>query len=433
LYPAGESENSLIVDLVVRNVRVEKCDPLQQIAVQAGKIVACGRQLDYTGVSEVDAGGRLILPGFVDSHVHLDIALVNDMQKPGRQILYTSQKEMMADMEARKKAFTKQDIIYRAETLLDMAVRHGVTAVRAQCHIDPEVGLHHLEALLEVKQRVVSRITLQIVAFPNQELLRADTLSLFENAFTMGADVMGCAPLHDEDRFRHMDVALELAAKYHVDLDVHADLTLPQVVDVDGLDVVTLARKILSGGYQGRVCAGHLSALDSLSQADASKVIDLIREANISVISLPDLYRLGRTDTQHVRRGLTRVKEMLQAGVNVCFASNNTRDCLRPYGNMNPLEEALILSYGAHMDEVGQLESLIQMATTNAARAIGLTSYGLNPGDNADFILLAASSPSAAIINQSEVSHVFKAGQLLVENQRTCIWHVPTHYPTMIL
>jgi len=423
----------LIVDLVVRNVRLGKFDQLQQIAVQAGKIAACGSLLDLTGVSEVDAGGRLILPGFIDSHVHLDIALVNDMRISGRQKPYTSQKEMMADMEARKKVFTKEDIMLRAETLLDMAVRHGVTALRAQCHIDPEVGLRHLEALLEVKQRVASRLTLQIVAFPNQELLREDTLSLFENAFAMGADVMGCAPLHDVDRRRHIDVAMDMAAKYQVDLDVHADLALLQVAEVDELDVVILARKILATGFQGRVCAGHVSALDSLPQSEAMQVIDLIREANISVISLPDLYRLGRADTQHVRRGLTRVKEMLQAGVNVCFASNNTRDCLRPYGNMNPLEEALILSYGAHMDEVGQLETLIEMTTTNAARAIGLTSYGLNPGDNADFILLAASSLSAAIINQSEVSHVFKAGQLLVENQRTCIWHVPTHYPTMIL
>lgn len=429
----GVSENSLIVDLVVRNVRLGKFDQLQQIAVQAGKIVACDSLLDTTGVSEVDAGGRLILPGFIDSHVHLDIALVNDMRKPGRQNPYASQKEMMADMEARKKAFTKEDIILRSETLLDMAVRHGVTALRAQCHIDPEVGLRHLEALLEVKQRVAERITLQIVAFPNKELLHTDTLSLFEDAFAMGADVMGCAPLHDEDRLRHIDVAMDMAAKYHVDLDVHADLALPHVVEVDELDVVILARKILSSGYQGRVCAGHVSALDSLPQTEAKQVIELIREANISVISLPDLYRLGRADTQHVRRGLTRVKEMLQAGVNVCFASNNTRDCLRPYGNMNPLEEALILSYGAHMDEVSQLETLIEMATINAARAIGLTSYGLNVGDDADFILLAASSSSAAIINQSEVSHVFKAGQLLVENQRTCIWHIPTHYPTMIL
>ncbi len=420
----------MIVDLVVKNIRLDKFDQPQQMAVQAGKILAYGSQLDYTADCEIDARGNLMLPGFVDSHVHLDIALVNDFHKPGRQIPYSSQKELMADMEARKKSFTKDDIILRAETLLDMAVRHGVSAVRAQCHIDPEIGLSHLEALLEVKQRVAQRITLQLVAFPDKELLRSDTLNLFEDAFSMGAEVMGCAPLHDEDRFTHIDVALDLAAKYNVDLDVHADLTLPEVVDADELDVVYLARKILAGGYQGRVCVGHVSALDSLPQDEAKMVIDLLREAQISVISLPDLYRLGRTDTQHVRRGLTRVKEMLQAGVNVCFASNNTRDCLRPYGNMNPLEEALILSYGAHMDEVEQLETLIQMATTNAARAIGLSSYGLNPGDNADFILVAAPSPSAAIINQAEISHVFKSGKLLVENQRTSQWYVPTHYPS---
>jgi cytosine/creatinine deaminase len=421
-----------MVDLLIKNIHMMDSNAVEMMAVTNGKISARGKLLDLEADQLMDGGGSLLIPGFVDSHVHLDIGLVNDMLHPGRVNAYVSQSQMMADMEAHKAAFTKENIIQRAEQLLDMAVRHGVTAVRAQCHVDPEAGLKHLEALLEVKQRMSSRISLQIVAFPDKQLLRPETLAYMEDALRLGADVMGCAPLHDADRFAHIDAALDLAMKHDVDLDVHADLALPYTVDADDTDVVYLSRRVIERGYQGRVCAGHVSALDSLSREAAQDVIELIRQAGISVISLPDLYRLGRTDTQHVRRGLTRVKELLHAGVNVCFASNNVRDCLRPYGNMNPLEEALILSYGAHMDEVMQLEILMRMATWNGAKAIGLAAYGLQLGNRADFCLVNAPSASAAIVNQAEVSHVFKNGQLLVENQRNTIWHMPNSFPVLM-
>ena len=136
------------------------------------------------------------------------------------------------------------------------------------------------------------------------------------------------------------------------------------------------------------------------------------------MISQPDLYRLGREDAQHVRRGLPPVKQLLAAGVNVAYASNNVRDAFRPTGNFDLLEEGLVLAYGAHMDSVDELETLLKMSTYNAARLMGLENYGLEKGCQADIVVLDAPSPSAAIVGQAEKLYVFKAGNLVAQNDR---------------
>jgi cytosine deaminase len=294
--------------------------------------------------------------------------------------------------------------------------------MRAQCHVDTEVGLKHLEALLSVKDKYAGRIDLQIVAFPQQGLLRnKGTLDLFREAFRAGADVMGCASNLEQNPARgsfkkHIDTALALAVEMDVDLDAHVDLGLPELVELDDLETAYLARRALECGYRGRVTAGHVCALDSAKPAVVERAIELIREAQISVISQPDMYRLGRDDVSHVRRGLTRVSQLLAAGVNVCFASNNVRDGYRPMGNFDLLEEALILAYGAHMDTIDDLNLLVSMGTTNAARALRLEGYGIAPGCSADLVVLDAFSPSAAVVGQAEKLFVFKAGRLVAAN-----------------
>ena len=307
---------------------------------------------------------------------------------------------------------------------MELASRHGVTAVRAQCHVDTVIGLKHVEALQAVKEKYADRVTLQIVTFPQQGFRRnPGTMDLMREAFKNGADVVGCAsnldfdPSGKVDFRKHIDTAFDLAMEMDVDLDIHADLGIPEQVALEDLEVVYTARRAIETGFQGRVAAGHVCALGSASPEVAQQAIERIAAADISVISQPDLYRLGRDDTQNVRRGLTRVKELLEAGVNVTFASNNVRDALRPMGNLNPLEEALILSYGAHMDTIEEFKTLMKMSTYNGAQALRLQDYGLKPGCNADLVVLNAPSPSAAIIGQAEKSYVFKAGRLMAASK----------------
>jgi cytosine/creatinine deaminase len=405
-----------MIDLLLRDATLPDGSLHVDVAVDAGVIIDRGSDLAYAARQALDLQGRLLTPGFIESHVHLDIALMNSWQTPGRPTPFRSPRELNVAVEQRRKAFTRQDIEQRAGQALELASHHGVTAMRAQCQVDPEIGLKHLEALQSVKERYADRVALQIVAFPQQGLLcNPKTLDLFREVFRCGADVMGAAANLDQgiDFKSHLDAAFRLALDMGVDLDVHADLSIPDRVELDDLEVVHLARRTIEYGYEGRVTAGHVCALDSAVPEVAQQAIELIREAQLNVVSQPDLYRLGREDDHHVRRGLTRVKALLAAGVNVAYASNNVRDAFRPLGNFDLLEEALILAYGAHLDTVDELNTLLQMSTMNAAKALRLKGYGLEQSCAADFVVLDAPSPSAAIVDQAENPFVFKAGRLM--------------------
>jgi cytosine deaminase len=412
-----------MIDLILRNANLQDGTEHIDVAIDDGVLIDRGPELDYPARQELDLKGRLLIPGFIEPHVHLDIALMNPWSQPGRQEEFRLLSDLNETLERRRRAFTQHDIERRAGAALELASRHGVTHLRAQCHLDTEVGLEHLEALLRVKEGYAGRVTIQIVAFPQQGFLRnPGTHDLFREAFRIGADVMGCASNLDYDEAgsvdfkRHIDTAFDLAMEFDVDLDIHADLGIPQSVGLEDLEITHIARKTIETGYQGRVTAGHVCALGSATPEVAQQVIQLIQEAGISVVSQPDLYRLGRQDTHNVRRGLTRVKEMLAAGVNVTYASNNVRDALRPMGNFDPLEEALILSYGAHMDTIQEFNTLMKMSTYFGAQALGLQDYGLEPGCFADLVVLDAASPSAAIVGQVEKNYVFKAGRLMASS-----------------
>lgn len=416
--------DKVVIDLILRNACVKGAEASLDIAVDNGLILDRSSGLNYIARQEIDLAGRLLIPGFVESHVHLDIALMNPWARPGRPEPYVSHYGLNDALERRRREFTSEDIERRAGAALELASRHGVTALRAQCHVDTEIGLKHVEALQQIKEAYAGRVTVQIVTFPQQGLLRhPGSIDLFREAFRAGADVMGCASNLDRDTSGkvdvkgHIDAALNLAMELDVDLDIHADLSIPETVELDDLEVVYVARRAMETGYQGRVTAGHVCALDSALPEVAEQAIEIIKEAGVSVVSQPDLYRLGREDKHHVRRGLTRVKQLLAAGVNVTYASNNVRDALRPVGNFDLLEEALILSYGAHMDTVEELDTLLDMSTYNAARALRLPDYGLEPGCHADMVVLDAPSPSAAIAGQVEKHYVFKAGRLMAASK----------------
>jgi cytosine/creatinine deaminase len=413
-----------MIDLLIRNAVVQDSESPLDFAVNHGVFVGRGIGLADSAAQVLDLGERLLIPGFVESHIHLDIALMNNWDRPGRGKPFRSPVELNETMEQRRKNFTCEEIEERASRAVQLACRHGVTAMRAQCHVDPEVGLRHLEALMAVREKFRDQMTLQIVAFPQQGFFsKPGSLDLFVRAFQRGADVMGCASNLERGTgvsFRqHIDTALDLAIEMDVDLDLHADLGIPPSAGLDDLEIVHAARRVIERGYHGRVTAGHLCALDSATPDVAKEAIALIREAQINVISQPDMYRLGREDTIHVRRGLTRVKQLLEAGVNVAYASNNVRDAFRPLGNFDLLEEGVVLAYGAHMDSVNELDLLLKMSTYNAAEALRLKGYGLQVGCQADFVVLDAPSPSAAIVGQAEKLYVYKAGRLVAQNQRT--------------
>lgn len=420
-----------MVDLLIKNVLPFTLNGPCDLAVQNGTITDIGKDLDIPAKRTLQGEGRLLTPGFIESHIHLDIALTNDETTPGRPAPYISHYGLNDALEERRAKFTREDIVHRATEAMKRASRHGVTAMRAQCHIDRQVGLSHLEALCEARRICSDFMTLQIVTFPQQGLINhPENRSLFLQAFQKGADIMGGAPNLDRDKngttdFRsHIDMVFEIADAAGVDIDVHTDLGLVDRIQVSDLETIYLAEKTIEYEYQGRVTAGHAATLGCLSPEDTSRALNIIRSAGINIVSQPDLYRLGREDKSQTRRGLTRVKELLGTGVNVTLASNNVRDVLRPMGNFDLLEEALILAYGGHMDTVEELNLLLEMITFNAAQALRLEAYGLTAGSKADLVILDCQSASEAIVGQAEKSMVIKDGTLIWENQRSTKSHV---------
>lgn len=412
-----------MVDILLKNASLSGVSTKIDLAIENGTLIKIGCNLNDEASKVFDLSGNIVIPGFVESHLHLDIALMNPFEHPGRPASFRSPVELNNAMEERRRQFTPDDIEYRAGRAIEMASRHGVTAIRAQCQVDPEIGLKHVEALVKVREKYRDRVTLQIVAFPQQGLLQQPKmLVLLREAFNIGADLMGSSCNLDplvasvSDKKKYIDLAFKIAMDQGVDFDVHSDLGIPDQIGLDELEVVHLANRTIEYGYQGRVTAGHVCALGSAEPDVAEKAIALIREANINVVSQPDMYRLGREDQKNVRRGLTRVKQLLAAGVNVTFASNNVRDAYRPLGNFDLLEEGLVLSYGAHMDAVSELETLMRMCTYNAAKALRLSNYGLEVGDRADLVVLNAHSLSAAMVGQVEKLFVFKNGILVAAN-----------------
>lgn len=409
-----------MAEILIKNCRLADHQQITNLLINNGKIAAIAPELDCQAHTIIDGGDKLLLPGFIESHIHLDIALMNDDSLPGRPEPYLSHYGLNDSMERRRRRFIHKDIKDRAVRAMQLASSHGVTAMRAQCHIDREVGLKHLNALLAAKEQCKGIMELQIVGFPQQGLTNhPENVPLFKEALQSGLDVMGAAPNLDRhpdgsiDFRLHIDTALKLAMEFDCDLDVHADLTIPDTISLDELEAVYLARQTIKYNYQGRVSAGHLCGLGSAEPEVADRAIDIIKEAELHVVSQPDLYRLGRDDTKHVRRGLTRVKELLNRGINVSFASNNVRDALRPMGNFNLLEEGLILAYGAHMDTIEELNTLITMCTDNPAKILGLDGYGIQEGCDADLVLLDCTSPSEAIISQAGKLCIIKNGHLV--------------------
>ncbi len=239
-----------MVDLLLQNGNLPDGSASVDLAINGGVIVARGPGLEFQANQIFDLAGKLVVPGFVEPHVHLDIALMNSSDKPGRPEPFVSLSGLNEAVERKRKDFTEEDIRQRASRSVGMASRHGVTALRAQCHVDLEIGLKHLEALLDVKQKVQDIVALQIVTFPQQGLLQhPGTLDLFREAFRLGADVMGCASNLDQGiSFKdHIDAALALAQEFDVDFDIHADLGIPDRVGLAELEVVYTARRVVEG------------------------------------------------------------------------------------------------------------------------------------------------------------------------------------------
>ncbi len=395
-----------MAERMLRRARVLSED-LVDIGIANGKITALGPNLSTPAKEGWDLAGRLVIPGFVDAHVHLDKTL-----SLGRKGLENESGTLLEAIERWgevKGTFSRADYLERATKAVHLALSHGTTATRTHVDIGPEVKLTGLEALLELKEAVSGKFTLQIVALGHMGL-DAEQDELMKAAMDLGADFVGGAPALAPDPDRAVKAALDLAEQSGKPLDLHIDETDDPAMRT----LETLADEAIQRGLQGRVTAGHCVSLDAMPKDEAQRIIDKVAQADINIITLPsaNLVLQGRSDTNRVRRGLTRVKDLLAAGVNVCAASDNVQDPFNPFGNYDLLWLANLAAHAAHLTGATERRTVWDLVTLNPAKTLGLN-YGLRKGCDADFVVLESQEVSASLAQIPPRRAVFKQGTLV--------------------
>ncbi|MGI0080363.1 MAG: amidohydrolase family protein [Nitrososphaerales archaeon] len=399
------------MDLVVRNARLMDLEGLWEISVESGTVKHVSRSLPKSSGEEIDGEGGLLLPTFIEPHVHLDKILLGEELKEA-----TSIPEARELVKEAKKKFTVDNVRARMERAIPWAVQNGVTEVRTHIDVDSIAKLASVEATLKVRKKYEKVIDVQIVAFPQEGLIRdSQALELVRKALELGCDVVGGMPEGEssiEDARRHIDLMIELAQEKGLAIDVHCDV-LPF-----GKNIEYYAAQSLKSGLGERSTADHLIALSYYDDSYASRIIDLIKKASMNVVTNPcTMMTSGATDRTPTGRGITRVKELLRAGVNVAFGSDNIVDPYNPLGDFNPLSNGFLLAYGAQLSLLSDLESIVKMPTLNSSKILGLRDYGIRAGCKADFNIFREKSVRELLRNHGRPRYVFKNGNKISENQ----------------
>jgi cytosine deaminase len=384
------------------------------VGCRGGVIAEIGRLAGRPAGRIVACAGRALTPGLVDSHIHLDKALLSD-RAPSVE---GSLAEALRVTAAAKRRFTVDDIRARARRILDLAVAHGTIAMRSHVEVDPIVGLMGLDALLPLKEEYAPAIDLQLCAFAQEGILQSPgTEALLGEALRGGADLVGGCPYNDSDALAQIDIVFRLAREFDVDADFHVDF----FDEPEHLHVRYIAEQAIRHGWQGRVAVGHASELAALPPPELDGLIALIREAGLGVIVLPatDLYLMGRKDAKNARRGLAPAKRLLAAGVPVAAATNNVRNAFTPVGTADPALMGFLVSVGCHMGTRRDLLDAFAMLTDHPARILRRTGYGIGVGCRADLVIWDAERAEDIVATMAPRRLVVKSGRVTVEHEHT--------------
>ena len=382
------------------------------LLVQDGRIAAVGPQLPAPeGVEVIDAQGFLLTPPFVDSHFHMDATLSYGLPRVNRSGTLLEGIALWGEL---KPLLTQEALVERALAYCDWAVAKGLLAIRS--HVDVcDDRLLAVEALLHVKERVKPYLDLQLVAFPQDGVLRSpNALANLERALDMGVEVVGGIPHFERtmaDGAESVRILCEIAAARGLLVDMHCDET----DDPMSRHVETLAFHAQRLKLHGRVSGSHLTSMHSMDNYYVSKLIPLIAEAGLSVVANPliNITIHGRHDTYPKRRGMTRVPELMAAGINVAFGHDCVMDPWYSLGSADLLEVASMGLHVAQMTSQDGMKACFDAVTVNPARILGLDGYGLDVGCRADFVLLQARSPVEAIRLRARRLKVVRGGQVI--------------------
>ncbi|WP_269458462.1 cytosine deaminase [Serratia ficaria] len=401
----------------IDNLRLSGHEGLWQLAIEQGRIAHIVPQPEGQEwrTDALDAQGGLALPAFVEPHIHLDTTQTAGQPAWNQSGTLFEGIERWAE---RKASLTHEDVKQRAWQTLKWQIANGVQYVRT--HVDvSDPTLTALRAMLEVKLEAAPWVTLQIVAFPQEGILSyPDGEALLEEALRLGADVVGAIPHFEFTReygVESLHKAFALAQKYDRLVDVHCD----EIDDEQSRFVETVAALALKLEMGAKVTASHTTAMHSYNGAYASRLFRLLKMSGINFVANPlvNIHLQGRFDSYPKRRGITRVKEMLEAEINVCFGHDDVFDPWYPLGTANMLQ---VLHMGLHVCQLmgyGQIDDGLKLITSHSARTLHLSDYGLAAGNSANLVILPAESGFDAVRRQTPVRYSIRQGAIIAETQ----------------
>ena len=399
------------MDLIIRNANLPDGRTGIDIGIKDGKIAVLESSLSAKATEEIDASGKLVSPPFVDAHFHMDATLSLGLPRLNHSGTLLEGIALWGEL---KPHLTVDAIKERALRYCDLAVAQGLLAIRSHVDIcDPR--LLAVDALLEVREEVSPYLDLQLVAFPQDGFFRAPKASeLLETALDRGVDLVGGIPHFErtmDEGKKSVEVLCRIAAERGLRVDMHCD----ESDDPLSRHIETLTAETVRHGLQGRVTGSHLTSMHSMDNYYVSKLLPLMAEAEINVVSNPliNITLQGRHDTYPKRRGMTRVKEMMEIGLNVAFGHDCVMDPWYSLGSADMLEVACMGLHVAQLTGVEQMKSCFSAVTEIPASILGLEDYGLEKGCNADLVVLQAADPVEALRLKANRLFVIRRGNII--------------------
>ena len=396
------------MDLILRNALIvgAENEPPVDIGIEDGRVAAVEAGLAAEG-EEIDVGGRLVSPGFIETHIHLDKSCLLDRCKSVEGTL----EEAISEVAKAKQNFQPEEVRERAVRTLEKCILQGTTHMRTHLEVDPVVGLRSLEGIQPLIDEYKWAIDLEICVFPQEGLLNnPGTDELMVEGLKRGCHVVGGAPYTDSDPPGQIDRLFEMAREFDVDVDMHLDFgNTPE-----GMTIEHVCNRTEEFGYGGRVTVGHMTQLSTMEVPELERITRRLADVGVAVTVLPstDLYLMGRHQDHNVLRGVVPIHKMLRHGVNCNLSSNNVLNPFTPFGDCSLIRMANLY---ANICQVGQIDDTIEcfdMVTRRSAELLNLDDYGIEVGKSADLVVIDNTDRQSAVAELSPPLMGIKRGHV---------------------